>query len=265
MQVLRLVLVSALIGMTPASAIAARVIDPVGDTLSSATDPKLDAVEVRITLSATSVEVRLVFDPAVGTSDNLQALGGYVDFDVDMSTQTGRTSHIDEFAAPPALHLGVDYYLNFLQHAGLAELLYCPDATHELSRGLYDVVPTDHGVVIVLDRVASVDSNGICLSGPFWSAMVVGNDDGPTDRVPNGSTPIRVSFPGDLDYDGDVDLSDFGRFQGCFNGPNRTAARSDCADADLDNDADVDLTDFARFQACFNGPNRTPAAGCHGG
>jgi len=32
-------------------------------------------------------------------------------------------------------------------------------------------------------------------------------------------------------------------------------------DADFDNDSDVDLGDFARFQGCFNGPNR-PAAGC---
>jgi uncharacterized lipoprotein YddW (UPF0748 family) len=66
--------------------------------------------------------------------------------------------------------------------------------------------------------------------------------------------------PGDYDYDSDVDLTDFGHFQACFNGPNRPPALSDgCRSADLDRDSDVDLADFATFQACFNGPNR-PAA-----
>jgi hypothetical protein len=63
----------------------------------------------------------------------------------------------------------------------------------------------------------------------------------------------------DFDLDGDVDLMDFGYFQGCFNGPNRPAVQSDCAEADIDGDADVDLADFALFHGCFNGPNRRPA------
>lgn len=65
----------------------------------------------------------------------------------------------------------------------------------------------------------------------------------------------------DLDEDGDVDVDDFGRFQTCFNGPNR-APTFYCStpNADLDGDSDVDLVDFARFQVCFNGPNRPP--GC---
>ena len=70
--------------------------------------------------------------------------------------------------------------------------------------------------------------------------------------------------PQDADGDGDVDLSDFARFQGCFNGPNRAypAGAADvlvCSCLDSNRDADVDLADFGRFQACFNGPNRTPA------
>jgi len=65
----------------------------------------------------------------------------------------------------------------------------------------------------------------------------------------------------DFDADGDVDLTDFGQFQGCFNGPNRTPAQANCGAADSDGDADVDLGDFGAFQACFNGPNRPPACG----
>ncbi|MBN1489926.1 MAG: hypothetical protein JXA69_08420 [Phycisphaerae bacterium] len=72
----------------------------------------------------------------------------------------------------------------------------------------------------------------------------------------------------DTDGDGDVDLTDFGVFSQCFNGPNRAYAASlpevlakcECLDQDIDND--VDLTDFGVFSSCFNGPNRAPAAGC---
>jgi len=72
---------------------------------------------------------------------------------------------------------------------------------------------------------------------------------GPEDLAYFQSGPVA-----DFDGDGDVDLSDFSVFQGCFNGPNRQPS---CAeDADFDDDQDVDLTDFATFQSCFNGPNR---------
>ncbi len=65
----------------------------------------------------------------------------------------------------------------------------------------------------------------------------------------------------DFDGDGDVDLADFGVFQGCFNGPNRPAAAANCGGADFDGDNDVDLADFGFFQGCFNGPNRPAACG----
>jgi len=62
----------------------------------------------------------------------------------------------------------------------------------------------------------------------------------------------------DSDTDGDVDLADFGGFQGCFNGPNRPVRDGCTANMDFDADNDVDLADFQQFQACFNGPNRPP-------
>ncbi len=68
---------------------------------------------------------------------------------------------------------------------------------------------------------------------------------------------VRV-VPSDFDQDGDVDLTDFQAFQGCFNGPNRPYAQPNCAASDFDADNDVDLSDFQVFQACFNGPNRPP-------
>jgi hypothetical protein len=75
--------------------------------------------------------------------------------------------------------------------------------------------------------------------------------------------PACNNPPQDADGDGDVDLVDFGVFQGCFNGPNRPwvggATLVACICLDADGDADVDLVDFGAFQGCFNGPNRPPA------
>ncbi|MBN1490964.1 MAG: hypothetical protein JXA69_13685, partial [Phycisphaerae bacterium] len=75
-----------------------------------------------------------------------------------------------------------------------------------------------------------------------------------------GSTGPTTWVDGDSDGDGDVDLSDFGAFSQCFNGPNRVPAGAACGDSDLDDDNDVDLSDFGVFSQCFNGPNRPPAS-----
>jgi len=74
--------------------------------------------------------------------------------------------------------------------------------------------------------------------------------------VAAGAPPISPDF----ENDGDVDLTDFGHFRNCFNGPNRPYAQTGCANADFDADSDVDLDDFEVFLRCFNGPNRRPRA-----
>lgn len=73
---------------------------------------------------------------------------------------------------------------------------------------------------------------------------------------------LNVYYGPDIDTDGDVDVTDFGFLQICFNGPGRPYAFDGCDNADFDGDTDVDLTDFGKFLACFNGPNRPPASGC---
>jgi len=67
--------------------------------------------------------------------------------------------------------------------------------------------------------------------------------------------PPAPDLPGDLDGDGDVDLSDFTVFQLCFGGSSNPPAPT-CppgVDADLDGDGDVDLADFIIFQQNFTG------------
>jgi hypothetical protein len=70
--------------------------------------------------------------------------------------------------------------------------------------------------------------------------------------------------PPDLDDDGDVDLSDYGDFLSCYNGPNLPPPVPACDVADFDFDGDVDLTDYGTFLACYNGPAAPAPPGCAG-
>lgn len=96
----------------------------------------------------------------------------------------------------------------------------------------------------------------------YYYALYVHNGR-PTRTYSSGATVSSLAYSAaDFDGDRDVDLSDFSRFQTCFNGPNRPATLpSECGMQDLDGDADVDLSDFSRFQTCFSGPNRFPLCG----
>ncbi len=58
--------------------------------------------------------------------------------------------------------------------------------------------------------------------------------------------------PGDLDRDGDVDLSDFGLLQVCMSGL-EVPYTDGCASADLDHDSRVELNDVFLFRACLSG------------
>lgn len=67
--------------------------------------------------------------------------------------------------------------------------------------------------------------------------------------------------PPDLDDDADVDVADFERFQGCFAGPQQSAAIG-CKTADFDHDGDVDVSDFGVFQRCMSGADQRPDVNC---
>jgi GH25 family lysozyme M1 (1,4-beta-N-acetylmuramidase) len=59
--------------------------------------------------------------------------------------------------------------------------------------------------------------------------------------------------PGDLNADGHIDGADLTLFLPCVSGPGVSQTDPDCQDEDLDDDGDVDQTDFGRLQRCFSG------------
>ena len=70
-----------------------------------------------------------------------------------------------------------------------------------------------------------------------------------------GQVFVPEPTPGDVNRDGDVDLTDFANWPGCVTGPDIAPYGAGCGGFDFNGDMDVDLGDFAGFQAVFTGPN----------
>jgi len=84
-----------------------------------------------------------------------------------------------------------------------------------------------------------------------WAEAVWRFDDGISNA--GGIKYLRRIHTGDVEFDGDVDLIDFGAFAACMTGPGRVDRLCDCRFLDIDHDGDVDLGDFALFQNGFTG------------
>lgn len=69
---------------------------------------------------------------------------------------------------------------------------------------------------------------------------------------------------GDADFDGDVDMDDFGRFQLCYTGSVPSILSAGCACLDKDRDSDVDSDDAVSFDNCRSGPMVEADPGCDG-
>lgn len=80
-----------------------------------------------------------------------------------------------------------------------------------------------------------------------------------------GSAHGQALIAQDLNYDGDVDLDDFGQFQICLGRPQMPHQDTPtCRAADVDQDGDVDLSDFGILQRCYSGPGVLASMDCGG-
>jgi hypothetical protein len=83
-------------------------------------------------------------------------------------------------------------------------------------------------------------------------------------RNPGNSGEVSVEGAGGYGPDricGAVDADDFEVFQACALGPGVRHA-FDCGEVDFDEDGDVDRSDFSRFQRCYGGGGNPPVPGC---
>ncbi len=86
-----------------------------------------------------------------------------------------------------------------------------------------------------------------------WGEAVWGWLFGPRGRE-YGVHYMRRIRTGDARFDGRIDASDYRVLADCMTGPGRIDRLCDCRFLDIDYDGDVDLGDFARFQNAYGGP-----------
>ncbi|MEP0841598.1 MAG: cellulase family glycosylhydrolase [Phycisphaerae bacterium] len=73
---------------------------------------------------------------------------------------------------------------------------------------------------------------------------------------------MRKLRRGDLDFDDDVDQSDYGRLQACLSGNGWPVSAPACHNADMDGDGDVDAGDVTLFRKCQTGANNPDDPDC---
>jgi mannan endo-1,4-beta-mannosidase len=96
------------------------------------------------------------------------------------------------------------------------------------------------------------DGNGVFLPYDTSTDVVL------TDHARDMSRMRRA----DLDFDLDVDQSDFGLFQTCLSGPDDPITTAACNNADLNGDGHVDSADVALLRACQTGSEVESSVNC---
>jgi len=167
-----------------AGVLAFSIADPVGDTLAfmpGYTRPAIDLVALRGDFKRDSLIVTATFSGPVspgGSAPN--ALGGFVEIDIDDNSATGEGSFSNAFGASAAV--GVEYVLSFFSSDGFSlDLLgLTQDAEVASSFSGNTVVAR-----IPMSKLANDDGN-------FSIVGVFGTIERPTDLIPNsGQTQVR--------------------------------------------------------------------------
>jgi M6 family metalloprotease-like protein len=129
----------------------------------------------------------------------------------------------------------------------------------------FDVAPAsgtlpNHGDTLVVTVCINASADAL-TPGNYYGTVTFTNDDTgmTTSRDVWLSVTEKGPCPADFNADGDVDLSDYGFFLSCFNGPNHPPNGVNCYQTDFDDDGDADLSDYGYFLGCYNGPEKPPA------
>ncbi len=148
--------------------------------------------------------------------------------------------------------------------AGTSPLNY---TVHETA-GWFNIHPVDGTSQGEADTITITYSTAGLTMGPYAGSITItapGATNTPQTVAVNLTVGPPLFAPPDFDRDGDVDLSDFGRFQLCLSGFGFPQTDPQCAGARLDADDDVDGEDFAVFaNQCFSGPGIPPDTTCAG-
>ncbi|MHC4089909.1 MAG: hypothetical protein ACYSVY_06465 [Planctomycetota bacterium] len=160
------------------------------------------------------------------TRASLQVLQG-TDGDLGVQLVNGHTTSFSEGLTGPAA-----LYRLTLQAIGAGST----DVTISPAAAAAFAASTPQGL-----KSGHTDSNGN-PSSTFYPASL--------------SATVGEPIPGDLDGDGDVDLTDYDAFAACVTGPLILAP------ADYDGDGDVDLDDYAAVYPCLTGPGVPAGPGC---
>ncbi len=169
--------------------------DPAGDVFEFGQPPYFDLTSVSAEVNQNRVSFTLTFADTDPISD-LTFSGGSFELDIDQNHETGKPgTRLDEYGLEPTITMGVDYWFEFYPYTSTAELYYVSPEGLE-SRLLDCPLNIDHQTVtITAPRSYTTALQGLFLGSAFDMVVVVGNDSGPTDRAPNGESPLSVVVP----------------------------------------------------------------------
>lgn len=159
----------------------ATVGDPLGDAFGGANLPSLDLSAFSATTDGTSLILRLDFFTPISPVDSGEpnAMGGYIDLDVDQDPMTGVDLHVGGLCPQPA-GLGLEYYVDLFSYNSTTGLVEIEDDTATVA-GFADAMFSPMSVEISVPLSVLGMDDGIADT-----AAVVGNVMEPTDCVPNG-------------------------------------------------------------------------------
>jgi 6-phosphogluconolactonase (cycloisomerase 2 family) len=172
---------------------------------------------------------------------------------------SGATSAVNLAVSPNGAFVFVAHVVS----DGVTTMARDPDGQLTFVPGSFRLIGSDVRKIVADDRFVFVtDESSI---DPGVGVMVYAYDaEGLLTLIPGspfaaGSRPKDMelfvpvtSIPGDMDFDGDVDLDDYGLWEVCLAGPGIPGVGG-CQEGDFDDDLDIDLGDFAVFQANFTG------------